>query len=203
MFDSGMRLLCLLERPLNDILLLEELNKYPNVTVAKAASTALSRHLWYFSEILVGLSLFDDRIGADVKTLMVTNLRLPRSISSVKRLDHPPEPLSSLGLASCFTERTPVIFDAPHFDGKDKAQGFLAKDPKKWHYDTSYQDVWTAASVMTVVNDSAERAIVLMQRYNSSLTKNEEQKQFLLRLVKRHRKIYPSSSKATLVKMTG
>lgn len=47
--------------PLNDLLLLEELSKYSNVTVAKAASTALGRHLWYFSEILVGLSLFDDR----------------------------------------------------------------------------------------------------------------------------------------------
>jgi len=33
---------------------------------------------------------------------------------------------------------------------------------------------------MKVVNDSAERAIALMQQYNSSLTKNEEQKQYLL-----------------------
>jgi len=36
---------------------------------------------------------------------------------------------------------------------------------------------------MKVVNNSAERAIALMQQYNSSLTKNEEQKQYLLWLV--------------------
>jgi len=188
--------------PLNDLLLLEELRKYPNMVVTKAASTAFGRHLWYISEILVGLSLFDDKIGADVKTLMVTNLRLPQSINSVKRLDRPPEPLSSLGLASCFTERTTLIFDVLLLNGKEKAQGFLVKDPKEWCDDPSYQDLRMAASTMTVVNDSAERAIALMQQYNSSLTKNEEQKQFLLRLVKRHRTTYPSCSKATLMKMT-
>ena len=54
---------------------------------------------------------------------------------------------------------------------------------------------------MKVVNDTAERGIALMQQYNSSLTKNEEQKQFLLRLVERHRKTFPSSAKSTLMKM--
>jgi len=84
--------------------------KYPNVSVAKAASTALCRHLWYIQEVLVGLSLFDDRIGADVKSQMVTNLCLPQSTHSVKRLDCPPEPFSSTatGLAFCFTEMTNV-----------------------------------------------------------------------------------------------
>jgi len=42
---------------------------------------------------------------------------------------------------------------------------------------------------MKVVNDSAERAIALMQQYNSFLTKNEEQKQFLLCLAKRQKTI--------------
>src|SRR5678815_1290095 len=97
--------------PLNDLLLLEELSKYLNMRVAKVASTAFGRHTWYVSEILVSLSLFNDRIGVDVKTLMVTNLHLPQSITSVKCLDHSPEPLSSLDLASNVAERTTVIVD--------------------------------------------------------------------------------------------
>jgi len=48
------------------------------------------------------------------------------------------------------------------------------------------------SSTLKVMNDSAERAIALMQQHNSSLTKNEEQKQFLLCLVEKHRKQYPS-----------
>jgi len=48
--------------------------RYPNMTVAKAASTTFSQHLWYISDILVDLSLFDNRIGTDVKLMMVENL---------------------------------------------------------------------------------------------------------------------------------
>ena len=53
--------------PLNDLLLLEELSKYLNMRVAKVASTAFGRHIWYVKEIFVSTSLFDDRIGVDVK----------------------------------------------------------------------------------------------------------------------------------------
>ena len=80
-----------------------------------------------------------------------------------------------------------------------KAQDFLAKDPAEWNDDPSYQELNKAASAMKVVNDTAERAIALMQHYNSSLTKNEEQKQYLLRLVERHRKQYPTCAKSTLL----
>jgi hypothetical protein len=187
--------------PLNDLLLLEQLGKYPTSKVAKAASTAFSRHLWYLSEILIGLSLFDDRIESEVKAMMVANLQRPQLTKSLKRLDQPPHNLSPLSLASYVTCRTNVIFEVLSVNGKMKAQSFLAKAPEEWNEDVSYQDLKKAAMAMTVVNDSAERAIALMQRYNSSLTKDEEQKQFLLQLVRRHREIYPSCSKATLMKL--
>jgi hypothetical protein len=189
-----------IKAPLNDLLLIEELGHYPNATVANAALTAFSRHLWYFSEILVGLSLFDDRIEVDVKTKMVENLQVAKASKSVKRLAHPPEPLNTAGLASCFSQRTSVLFDVIHINGSSLAQSFLSKNPSEWSGDISYQELRTAASAMTVVNDSAERAIALMQKYNASLTNNEEQKQFILQLVRHHRKTYPNCSKATLMK---
>ena len=74
--------------------------------------------------------MLDDRIVVDVKTLMVTNLPLPQSINYVKCLNYPSEPLSSLGLASSVTERNTVIVDILNLNGKQKAQGFLVKDPK-------------------------------------------------------------------------
>jgi len=74
------------------------------------------------------------------------------------------------------------------------------KSPEEWLDDPDYNELKHAASVMKVVNDTRER-IAQMQQYNSSLTKNEEQKQFLLRLVERHRKTFPSSAKSTLMKM--
>jgi len=147
---------------------------------------------------LVGLSLFKDRIGADVKSQMVTNVYLPQSTHSLKRLDCLPEPLSSTGLVVCFTERTTIILDVLQLNGKEKAQSFLSNGPD----DPSYQDLRMAASTMTIVNDFAKRGIAMTQQYNMPLPKNEEQKQLLLRIVNPHRKTYPSCSKATLMKIT-
>ena len=52
---------------------------------------------------------------------------------------------------------------------------------------------------MKVVNDCAERGIALIEKYNESLTKDEDQKQFLLRFVQRHRQLYPKSSQAAML----
>ena len=49
-----------------------------------------------------------------------------------------------------------------------------------------------------VVNDKAERGVKLIQDFNSCLTKDEEQRQFLLQVVSECRKNFPDSSKATL-----
>lgn len=48
------------------------------------------------------------------------------------------------------------------------------------------------------VNDTAERAVKLMQDFHGLITVEEEQKQFLLRCVKEHRRLYPDCKKDTL-----
>src|SRR6218665_613464 len=45
--------------PLNDTRLLAQIKTYHNYAIRDAAAKAIRRHLWYFSEHLVGLSLFD------------------------------------------------------------------------------------------------------------------------------------------------
>jgi len=51
---------------------------------------------------------------------------------------------------------------------------------------------------LRVVNDTAERAVKLMHDFNGLITTEEEQKQFLLRCVQEHRKLYPDCKKTTL-----
>ena len=130
---------------------------------------------------------------------MVAHLKIPASDEPVKRFDNPPDPLSAVGLASCVTQRSAAIFDVLSLNGRNKAQSFLSKDPKEWKDNASYQELKDAAEKMKVVNDSAERSIALMQQYNSSITKNEEQKQYLLRLVERHRKQYPTCTRSVIL----
>jgi len=52
-----------IKMPLGNMQLLELLTNFQNRTVVKTARNTFSRHLWHFSEMLVGLSFFDDRIG--------------------------------------------------------------------------------------------------------------------------------------------
>ena len=53
--------------------------------------------------------------------------------------------------------------------------------------------------LLKVVNDTAERGIALIQSYNSALTKDETQKQYLLQLVSSHRKQFPAQTKAAVM----
>jgi len=52
-----------IKMPLSNMQPLELLTNYPSRTTVTTARNTFSRHLWYFSEMLVELSFFDDRIG--------------------------------------------------------------------------------------------------------------------------------------------
>ena len=51
---------------------------------------------------------------------------------------------------------------------------------------------------LKVVNDSAERCVALIEAYNCSLTRDEDQLQYLLQTVAAHRKSIPKPFKAAL-----
>src|SRR6266536_4603892 len=46
--------------------------RYPRKAISDATSKKLGRHLWYLSEELVGLALFDSRLHHNSKKLMLT-----------------------------------------------------------------------------------------------------------------------------------
>ena len=52
--------------------------------------------------------------------------------------------------------------------------------------------------VLRVVNESAERGVKLMEDYNKLFTKNEPQKQYVLRIVSDYRRKFPGYKKETL-----
>ncbi|KAG7162607.1 hypothetical protein Hamer_G031607, partial [Homarus americanus] len=110
--------------PFNDLQLIKVLKEYPHEKVAHAAQAAISRHLWYLSEHLIGLSLFDDRIDTETKKNMVQNFQCPKKQDFSRRIVLSDEtPISNV--ASFVTERTLDIFDVLTLDGKERAQLFL------------------------------------------------------------------------------
>ena len=59
------------------------------------------------------------------------------------------------------------------------SQDFLKVDPNEWENQPKYQEGKHLVLSMKVVNDLAERGVALIQEFNWSLTRNEEQKQCL------------------------
>jgi len=76
---------------------------------------------------------------------------------------------------------------------------FLMNDASTWLQNPSFQKAKAVVSSLKVVNDCAERGIALASSFNSSLTKSEEEKQYLLQIVAQHRKEFPDAKKSTVL----
>jgi len=76
--------------------------------------------------------------------------------------------------------------------------GFLLVDPDNWESRPDYPAATELVRSLKVVNSMANRGVALMQNFNKTLTKDEEQQQFILQVVERHQKLFPNSLKTTV-----
>ena len=76
---------------------------------------------------------------------------------------------------------------------------FLSSDPETWATNEAYLESEAVVKELRVVSDTAERGVALVQKYSALHTKNEEQMQFALQVVKEHRKHFPDSKKLTIL----
>ena len=65
---------------------------------------------------------------------------------------------------------------------------FLRLDPLHWQSSEAYLQAQQVVKGISVVNDHAERAVSLIQQFNRTLTHDEDQLQFLLQVVAKHRR---------------
>lgn len=60
---------------------------------------------------------------------------------------------------------------------------------------------WMAKAIYSLeIYDTAERGVKLIEEYNIKLTKDEQQKQIIIQVVKDYRTMYPDSKKRILMK---
>jgi hypothetical protein len=187
-----------IEAPLNDFTLMRQLLRYPNTAVSTATSKKLGLHLWYLSEELVGMALFDSRLSSESKTLM---LEAMRDVAP----DHPPKTpcvesasfLSNRGLEQFCTTNSKKLFQRLALPDE-----FLAKDPSLWGEDESFIAASKIVKSLAVVNDRAERGVALIKNFNKKLTRGEDQLQFLLQVVADHRRLFPNCAKQNIMDRT-
>ena len=180
--------------PRQDLELLCALSEYPNTEIAKAATTAFGRHLWYLSETLVALGFFDDAVTIEEKRLMVLSLKeVEGSDEPLKRIQPFQHPTTKK--LHNFVTKSTINF----FTILGLSHEFLQVDPSDWEFQPEYQESKRLVLSLKVINDLAERGVALIQEFNSSLTRNQEQKQYLLQVVENHRKKFSAPTKSSAV----
>lgn len=177
--------------------MLDILHQYPVPAIRKAAVEAFSRHLWYFSEHLNKLALFHDRVRNKTKTAMVTNFSRPPNSDICRQLEKKTFNHST-PIKEYVTSRSLKLFDLLDTNGQEKAKIFLTKPITLWAEDNIFQTTKENVKLLKVFNDFAERGVALIQLYNNSLTKTEDQKQYLLQLVSKHREVFSVPTKVAL-----
>ena len=75
----------------------------------------------------------------------------------------------------------------------------MQHEPAFFAFVQDFQKGLSIVRGLNVTNDAAERCVALIQSFNSSITTDEEQKQFLLQIVEEHRRSLANSNKSKLV----
>jgi len=182
--------------PYNDFELMNNLLKYSRIheKIAKSASEKFSKHLWYLSEDLSGLSLFDSHVPLSTKRKLVEALQNKKGTKNPKkRIDVSLENFHEKKFEDFVNENSMKLFKEMNLSLQ-----FLTVDPEHWNSNPNYKDALELVKSIQVVNDHAERGIALIKEYTGILTKDEPQFQLLTRVVEEHRKAYPCSRKKDL-----
>lgn len=85
------------------------------------------------------------------------------------------------------------------FDRFGICKEFLYEDPSDWNDNEDFLKGLAIVCSIRVVNDTAERGVKLIQEYNRKLTKNEEELQNLLQVVKEYTAKFPLHTKKSFV----
>ena len=96
-----------------------------------------------------------------------------------------------------------VDFSTKHshalFEKMELPDGFLNVDPDEWGTRDDFKHAADVIKDLKVVNDHAERRVALVQELSGLLTKNEEQFQFIIKVVQENRRLYPEALKRSLI----
>ena len=180
--------------PRIDLETILKLRSYHDVQIREIAARKLENHLWYLSEELVGFSLFDKNVSVETKQAIVHEME---RYSDEENEDIPKRiQLQSSFLPPLEKFATPISKRLFKILGLDTS--FLHLDPNVWENNEAYLEAKRIVSNIPVVNDVAERGIALIEKFIGNHTKKETQFQYLLGVVAEHRKLFPSTSKASL-----
>ena len=114
------------------------------------------------------------------------SMKLDRGLHLIKPL---PLTISELSISRTF-------FITSQFDGS-----FLDVAASEWPECQSYKTACKLVNNLPCVDDCAEHGVMLMQNFNATIANNEE-KQFVLQVVEKHRRAFPKCHRQDLADMS-
>jgi len=185
-----------IKAPSSDLNLLKKLERYQiiNKEISKVALKKLAGQLWFLSEELVGLALFDDEVDNEIKNKMVLAMKQKENGNPLKRATIDSRHVQHMTLEDFASKNSHNLFK-----NMQLPDDFLEFPAHQWKHQPSFTAAKTFISSMAITNDHAERGIALIENFSGHFTKDEEQLQFALRVVADHRKKFPDFSKQTLL----
>lgn len=185
---------------------MKDLESYRNINknIADATLKTLSRHLWYLSDILLGLSFFDNRhseetlqeMAAALKKEPSENLNMLRNKSVMVTRDQCMH-INVSNIKEMISSNTLKFFNIVL--GCNEQLAFLERHPSTWNQDAQYTQISDIVKTLTTVNDPAERAIGLLKGINNTLAIDQDQQNHLIQVIELYNKNHPNSNKATIV----
>lgn len=163
-------------------------------------NSKLEVHLWYLSEELVVLSLFSKKIDEAQKNRCrkAMLIHYTENLGPVKgKLITPViSNLKSIEISNLFGKESWRLLRLCGIEGKS----FLDKPASSWENCSDYKMLQNIVSNFVVVNDVAERAVLLAKTLQNKLTKKSEIKNALVNIIPELRKICQSKKKNYLFK---
>lgn len=188
-----------IQAPLNDLHFLRSLREYrnENEVIASTAIKVFLRHLWYLSEQNIGFAFFDSRIRDDTKIEMVAALNIERNPRNKYRSQTIKDD-DEVNIARLVSKETLRFFEIL---SDNRPLHFLEKHPKDWQEDATFISLQNTVREIIVSNEPAERTVALISDYNVGITKNEDERQKVLKNVEFSRKLIPDKKKNTKTKL--
>ncbi|KAG0724202.1 hypothetical protein GWK47_041125 [Chionoecetes opilio] len=120
----------------NDLDFITDVKRICDDGVASVAERAMRRHLWYLSENLIGLAIFDDRISPEQKAEMVKGMKRP-STTKNPRCPESKTPINLNRPLSAFCSVRSMQVLKSLLGGQQPT--FLELSPETWNTDSCFK----------------------------------------------------------------
>ncbi|GBN63605.1 hypothetical protein AVEN_88733-1 [Araneus ventricosus] len=147
----------IIKAPYKDLCFLKSLKAYENMSesIWKAALQKFSQHLWYLTDEIAVLALFDDDEDEETKLKMVANLHR-ENVSTHDKIYIPSKEelcgsLYEKSINDFMSVKSQSLFSRLKID-----DSFLNESPFSWANNASFLDAKKTVSMLRAVNDTAE-----------------------------------------------